>query len=266
MTLSTDLAERIEIEAYTDFALGARDVLGVATRRFDQALAMATRHDSTGFWCKAGGFGPVTRAGLAEVCDFFRSQGVPTASIAIAPDRLPADWPDIRESLRLEDDGCYVKMVCEAGKVRTDPSPLDPALRVAPVERQDAEQWASVMMTTFEMTDKGMTDMAAAAIGRPNWHSYAVWEGDEIVAVGSTFRYEDATNLFGGATIPRARSRGAQTALLLTRANAACEEGTHWLTAETAADTPTHHNPSLHNLHRAGFRPLYERTNWLWRA
>lgn len=28
------------------------------------------------------------------------------------------------------------------------------------------------MMTTFEMTDRGMTDMAAA-IGRPGWHSYA---------------------------------------------------------------------------------------------
>ncbi|HEX3649276.1 MAG TPA: GNAT family N-acetyltransferase, partial [Pseudonocardiaceae bacterium] len=145
-------------------------------------------------------------------------------------------------------------------------SSLDPALRVAPVERRDAAQWAAVMMTTFVMTDPGMTDMAAAAIGRPNWHSYAVWEGDEIVAVGSAFRHAEATNLFGGATVPKARSRGAQTALLLTRAKAAHEEGTRWLTAETGADTPNSHNSSLHNLHRAGFHPLYERTNWLWRA
>jgi GNAT superfamily N-acetyltransferase len=266
VTLSTDLAERIEIESYTDFALGARDVLGVATQRFDQALAMATRHDSTGFWSKAGGFGPVTRAGLAEVGDFFRSQGVATASIAIAPDKLPADWPDIRESLRLADDGRYVKMVCEARKVTGDLSTLDPALRVAPVDRRDAEQWASVMMTTFEMTDRGMTDMAAAAIGRPGWRSYAVWEGDEIVAVGSIFRYGDTTNLCGGATVPRARRRGAQTALVVTLARAAHEDGARWLTADTAADTPTNHNSSLHNLHRSGFRPLYERTNWLWRA
>ncbi|HEX3647910.1 MAG TPA: hypothetical protein VHV49_05745, partial [Pseudonocardiaceae bacterium] len=99
MTPSSDLAERIEIEAYTDFALGAAGVLGVTTQRFGSALALATRGDSTGFWCKAGGFDTVDRAVLTEVCDFFRSQGVASATIAIAPDKLPADWADIRDEL-----------------------------------------------------------------------------------------------------------------------------------------------------------------------
>lgn len=268
--VSTDLAERIEIEAYTDFADGttgqARAVLGVATRRFGSALAIAVPGDSTGFWAKAGGFDTeVTLAQLTEICDFFRAAGLPGATLSIAPDKVPADWPEIRARLALADAGRYVKLACDLDTALPAEVVLDPALRVAPVRQRDARQWATVMMTTFELPDAGLTDMAASAIGRPGWHSYAVWEGDEIVAVGSTFRYGPAVDMFGGATVARARSRGAQTALLATRARAARQEGVRWLVADTAADTPTHHNSSLHNLRRAGFRPLYERTDWLWR-
>lgn len=261
MTLSTDLAERIEIEAYADFASAAGDSLDMTTRRFDTALAFVVRDDSTGFWCKAGGFRDVTPDRLAEVCDFFASAGAATATFAVAPDRLPAGWPDIAGRLGLTEYARKVKMVAEAGAVAAEAA-LDPALRVAPVARQDADQWAKVMMTTFAMPDKAMTDMAAAAIGRPRWHSYAVWEGAEIVAVASSFSYQDATNMFGGATVARARNRGAQSALLATRATAALRENARWLVAETEADPD---NPSLRNLRRAGFRPLYERTDWLWR-
>lgn len=253
MTLSSDLAERIEIEAYTDFASAARDL---SIRRFGPALALAVGDDPTGFWCKAGGFD--TLAQLAEVCDFFRSTGVASANLAIAPDRLPTNWSDVVDRLGLEEGERKVKMAADVDQVTTSAS-LDPALRVAPVERQDADQWARVMMTTFEMPD--MAGMAAAAIGRPNWHSYAVWEGDEIVAVASSFSVEGATNMFGGATVARARGRGAQSALLVTRARVAQQEGARWLVAETEADPQ---NTSLRNLYRAGFHPLYERTTWLW--
>jgi GNAT superfamily N-acetyltransferase len=254
MTLSTDLAERIEIEAYADFASAAP---GLSTRGFGPALAFAVPDDPTGFWCKAGGFDTV--AHLADVCDFFQSTGVATADLAIAPDRLPADWPDLVAGLGLEEGERKVKMAAEVDQV-TARSTLDPALRVAPVERQDAEQWARVMMTTFEMPD--MAGMAAAAIGRPNWHAYAVWEGTEIVAVASAFSHAGATNMFGGATVPKARARGAQSALLAARARVARQEDMLWLVAETEADQ---HNPSLRNLYRAGFHPLYERTTWHWR-
>ncbi|HEX5114195.1 MAG TPA: hypothetical protein VFW65_03250 [Pseudonocardiaceae bacterium] len=253
MTVSIDLAERIEIEAYTDFATAARDI---ATRRIGSALALAVGDDPTCFWCKAGGFETLTH--LAEVCDFFQSTGVAEASLAIAPDKLPTNWPETVQRLGLTEGERKVKMAAEVDEVTTH-STLDPALRVAPVQRQDADQWATVMMTTFEMPD--MAGMAAAALGRPNWHSYAVWEGAEIVAVASSFSYQGATNMFGGATVPRARARGAQSALLATRAKVAQQDGTRWLVAETEADP---RNPSLRNLHRAGFHPLYERTTWLW--
>ena len=271
---STSLAERIEIEAYAEFATGPdaalHDRLGIASRRFGSARGITVRNDSTGFWTKAGGFGadgPVTADVLAEVCEFFRTHGASTGSIAIAPDALPADWPAIGERLGLRPGERFVKLACDVDVAlagRDGVAALDPGLRVEPVEPGHAGQWARVMMTTFEMTDDGMTELAASAIGRPDWRSFAVWDGPDIVAVGSCFRHEDAADMFGGATVPSARGRGAQTALLTTRARYAAEQGCRWLIADTAADPPGGHNPSLHNLLRAGFVPLYERTEWIW--
>jgi GNAT superfamily N-acetyltransferase len=256
--VETGLAERIEIEAYVDFAAGAGP--GVATRRFGSAVALAVPADRTGFWAKAGGFdSEVTLAGLTEILDFFTACDVPTATLAIAPDRLPADWPDIVAKLGLEPHGRKAKMAADPAGVTLSPN-LDPALRVAPVERGDAEQWAEVMMTTFGTPN--LAPMAAAAIGRPNWRSYAVWEAAEIVAVASTLSHAGATTVFGGATVPRARNRGAQSALLATRAAVARAAGVRLLVGETEADPG---NPSLRNLRRAGFTLVYERTDWLWR-
>jgi ribosomal protein S18 acetylase RimI-like enzyme len=272
-SLPSGLAEQVEIEAYTDFATGttgsARDVLGIATQRFGSARALAVRNDSSNFWTKSGGFdSPVTLDELAAVCDFFRGQEAEEALIAIAPDMLPADWAAIRDRLGLRAAVQHVKLTADVDVVlagRDGVAALDPRLRVQRVEPRDAVAWATVMMETFEMADEGMVDMAASAIGRPNWQSFAVWDGDQIVSVGSWFQHEGCANMFGGATAPAARGRGAQSALLTTRARAAQAAGCRWLVAETEADEPGGHNSSLHNLLRAGFERLYERTDWAWR-
>ncbi|NUL02342.1 hypothetical protein HRW07_03590 [Streptomyces lunaelactis] len=95
---------------------------------------------------------------------------------------------------------------------------------------------------------------------------YAVWAGERIVAVGSVFLNGECADMFGGATLPEARGRGAQSALLTARVRAATAEGCRWLVAETGVEGPGEHNPSLHNMVRVGFEPLYERATWLWRA
>lgn len=269
--LSAGVVEQVEIEAYADFATGTtRDSPGAVTRRFGSVRALFVRDDSSRFWSKAGGFDqPVTADVLGEVCEFFRDQGAPEAWIAVAPAMVPDDWPELCDRFGVRSAGRHVKFASEVDVVlagRDGVAALDPALRVAPVEPCDAGRWAAVMMETFGMTDEGMADMAASVVGRPNWQSFGVWDGGEIVAVGSWFRYAGCADMFGGATVPEARGRGAQSALLTIRARAARAAGCRWLVAETEADEPGGHNPSLHNLLRAGFRPLYERTDWLWRA
>lgn len=108
--------------------------------------------------------------------------------------------------------------------------------------------------------------MAASCVGTENWRQYAVWAGERIVAVGSVFLNGECADMFGGATLPEARGRGAQSALLAVRVQAAKAEGCRWLVAEAVAEAPGEHNSSLHNMKRVGFEPLYERATWQWHA
>ncbi|MEU1369226.1 GNAT family N-acetyltransferase [Streptomyces sp. NPDC005803] len=273
-TLPIGLGERTEIEAYADFATGApssvREALGISSQQFGPALAVTVREDPSTFFDRAGGFGeePVTAALVARVCDFFREQGASQASFAIAPASLPPNWPEITAELGLTEGPRYVKLGCEtetALAARDGIAALDPALRVGPVEPGRAREWATVMMTTFGFTEpEAMTDMAASCVGRPDWQQYAVWEDERIIAVGSVFLRGECAAMFGGATLPEGRGRGAQSALLTARATAAQAAGCRWLVAETGAEDPGEHNTSLHNMLRTGFERLYERVTWVW--
>jgi hypothetical protein len=39
-----------------------------------------------------------------------------------------------------------------------------------------------------------------------------------------------------------------------------------WFIAKSGKPGPGENNPSLNNLRRAGFTPLYERRNWTWKT
>ncbi|MFF5854402.1 GNAT family N-acetyltransferase [Streptomyces sp. NPDC012751] len=123
------------------------------------------------------------------------------------------------------------------------------------------------MMTTFGLDEPAaMLDMAASCVGRPDWRQFAVREADRIIAVASVYLNGDRAGMFGAATLPEGRRRGAQSALLTARARAAREAGCRWLVVETDAEGPGDHNSSLHNMLRAGFERLYERVSWVWHA
>ncbi|QER90502.1 GNAT family N-acetyltransferase [Streptomyces tendae] len=272
------LAERTEIEAYGDFAAGAADVpgsaaerLGAAALRTGPALALCVREDRSGFFNRAGGFAddvPVGADVLTHVRDFYREQGLRQGSMMIAPTLLSEDWPVVAKRLGLTAGSSFVKLGWDLAAETPAPDglpPLDAGLRVGLVEPRQAKEWATVMMTTFGFGAPDMIELAASCVGRPDWRQYAVYDSERIVAVGSVYLNGDCADMFGGATLPEARGRGAQSALLLARAAAAREAGCRWLVAETGAEREGKRNTSLRNMLRTGFEPLYERVTWVWR-
>jgi GNAT superfamily N-acetyltransferase len=269
------LAERSEAETMYDFETGtpapARAALGMEALRVGGGVALSVREDLSRYWSKGLGFGfdePVTAGLMGQICDFYRSQRPAVATIQLAPSVLPADWDEICAKENITAGSAWVKLV---GDVETalarigQHAPLAPELRVGPVTPGDASEWASVMMRVFEMPGQHLAEMTAGSVGRPGWHPYAVWQGEEIVATATMRVHEDAAQFVGGATLPAARRRGAQTALLAARAEAAHAAGCRWLVAETGAPQPGVHNSSLHNMLRTGFDVLYERRNWILR-
>ena len=75
---------------------------------------------------------------------------------------------------------------------------------------------------------------------------------------------EEVGYLAGAGTLPAARRRGGQGAIMVRRIREALALGCRWLVTETFLDTPEHPNPSLHNMLRTGFQIAYERPNYIY--
>ncbi|MGH3166383.1 MAG: GNAT family N-acetyltransferase [Trebonia sp.] len=272
-TISPAAAEGSECAALYD-GMTALDtdtlrMAGAAFLRVGGGVALSVRADPAHFWTKALGFGfarPVNRHLIGQLTDFYREQDVPVATLQLAPSVIPANWDEISAAAKLSADGELAKLVCETEVAVTRAGAgLYEGLRVGPVAPDQRAEWSTTMMGIFGMLDGYSVAMAAACVGRPGWHPYAVWAGEQIVATAAMYVNGETAQFFGGSTLPEYRGRGAQTALIAARASAARAAGCRWLVAETEPEAPGGHVTSLRNLRRVGFEVLYERTNWTWR-
>ncbi|GAA1516828.1 GNAT family N-acetyltransferase [Kribbella lupini] len=241
--------------------------MGLAVRRIGGGIALSASKDPSGFWSKAQGFGfsePLTGDVLAEVIDFYRSEGTPSANFHLLDRVLPADWPELAAKYELTPGSTLVKL-------QRDDRPVAPApttLRVGPISADDWTAWAAVQIEAFEFADgDGRMAEMLASIGRiKNVTAYGAWDGDLLVATGALYVDGDAAELVSGATRPEYRGRGAQSALVARRTQDALAAGCRWVFSETGKPGPGERNPSLDNLQRAGFAVIYDRPIWSWKA
>jgi GNAT superfamily N-acetyltransferase len=270
-----ELAEQSEAESMYDLEAHAppevRATLGITSTRLGGGVAMCARTDLSQYWSKALGFGfaePVTAELIAELCAFYRAGGAALATLQLAPSVLPENWDEIRAEFNLTAEPAWVKLACdtrvvvERAEEKTGPSS---SINIAPVAGDDGTKWAKTVVAGFGLPPLGSTELLASIVGRSRWHPFAAWDGDELVGGGSLRVNHHTGQFFGAATLPHARGRGAQTALLAARARMAEAAGCRWLVSETGAEAPGTHNSSLHNMLRAGFEVIYERQNWVWR-
>ena len=83
------------------------------------------------------------------------------------------------------------------------------------------------------------------------------------IAGAALYQHEGVADLWGAATIPEYRGRGAQGALMVRRINDAAAVGCRWLVSETVEETAENPNPSYHNMLRLGFEIAYLRPNYV---
>jgi hypothetical protein len=119
------LAEKAEAEFMFQYESRApervRSMLGIATARIGGGVALSMRHDPSGYWSKALGFGfdePVSRDVIAQVIGFYQAQHSPGAVIQIAPSLLPPDWDDIRVDYGITPQTYWVKLACAVGALQ----------------------------------------------------------------------------------------------------------------------------------------------------
>jgi GNAT superfamily N-acetyltransferase len=271
--LDAAAAEAVEAEArFQSLVNTPAETLGAAAARIGGGVVLSMRGSTTSFVNRALGFTtPITGRLIDEILDFYRSQRTPAAAIQLPPAMLPADWAEICASRGLKAGESVIKLACRVDDAATGESsrPLADGLRIAPVDRGDAERWGTAMVEWFGVPDPGLAAMMTAGAGHPRFRPYAVWKPrpdgpDRMVAGGNVFVDGEVAELSGAATEPAFRGRGAQTALIAVRIDAARKAGARWVATEVGRPPPGHGGTSLDNMLRAGLRVLYVRQNWRW--
>lgn len=201
---------------------------------------------------------PITDEVVDEAAEFARGAGGPWLLLQLPPFVETPDVLGLLGRRGFRRGSCWAKMMRPVG----DPPTATTDLRVVEVGAEEADEFGRVQCVGMEMPPF-LAPWCARQVGAPGWRTYAAYDGDRMVAIGSLFRHADVAALSGAATLPEARGRGAQSALMARRIADAREMGLSWVSAETGAETPENPNPSLRNMHRAGLEHLYDRQNWL---
>jgi ribosomal protein S18 acetylase RimI-like enzyme len=267
----SDLAERTEAAAMrrmmTDQPADVVDLLGISVAPLADGIhTRVVRDPMWGYWNKALGFcEPVTDATVAEAVDRARSLGVGAFAFQIQPHALPDGWGSLAEGHGLTQGTTFVKCFGPA-----EPRGADTDLRIERLGPEHAAAFTDVMAVGFgfEATPEAHAFFDHAFYFDGDWATYGAWDGGALVGVARMLALAetDAVALFGAATLPEGRNRGAQGALLDVRIREARDRGLRFASAETWLEDEDHPNPSQHNLRRAGLREVHTRANWVWSA
>ena len=266
----SDLAERTEAAAMqrmmTDQPAEVVDLLGISAHRLaDGVHTVVVRDPMWNYWNKALGFcRTVTDETVAEAVERAATDGVAAFAFQLQPRVVPDDWDVIAARHGLTTNNMFVKCFGPA-----EPREVETDLRIERLGPHDAAAFTDVMAVGFgfDATPEAHAFFDGAHFFEGDWASYGAYDGDLLVGVARMLAVPDTGSvaIFGAATLPAGRNRGAQGALLAVRFREARDRGLRYASAETWLENDENPNPSQHNMRRAGLTEVHARPSWVWR-
>jgi len=202
--------------------------------------------------------GAARRNDLGSALDRYRGARLTRYGVQLSPAARPDEIPVWLEAAGLSRRDSWSKVYRTAGDVPA----IATDLNIEEIGREQADVAASIACTAFGMPNE-LEPWIAAIVGRPGWRHYLAFDGGDAVATAALFVRGDVGWLGIAGTLPNARRRGAQGALMQRRLNDGRALGCRSFVTETAQDTPERPNPSFHNMLRLGFQLVYNRPNYL---
>jgi GNAT superfamily N-acetyltransferase len=201
---------------------------------------------------------PVTRTDISSWLERYKAAGVHSYGVQVSPALQPASATQllVQEGLRRHDSWTKVYRAAEpvvetAGVLRVE--------RAGPAQ---AAMAARIACVAFGMS-LHVSSWLEGLVDRPGWRHYLAWDDDDPVGTAAMFVHHDIGWLGIAGTVPAARRRGAQTALMARRLIDGAAEGCRWFVTETGEDLPERPNSSFRNMVRAGFQIAYKRPNFM---
>lgn len=139
-------------------------------------------------------------------------------------------------------------------------TPTSAPFEVRPIQPDEGELWADTTVqgwSDYPELESFLRELAPVSTQREHSISLLAFENGAPVAAGAMSLYGGVLLLGGACTIPEARRRGAQSALLEYRLRHASQVG-----CDVAMMGAEPGSASQRNAERQGFRIAYTRTKW----
>ncbi len=241
----------VEAHATVDPTLGATwtEIAG-AYAMFDGVGSPLTQAFGIGL------FEPFLDAEFARLEAFFAERGAATAieTCALADQRTLALLP-VRGYATTEQSTVLIRAIDDAHAETSG------AITVRVVGADECDEWARVAADGWRSEGEELASFVET-LGRVSartrgTHCFLAEEAGRPVAAGALNMGTDVALLAGASTIPAARGRGAQRALLEARLAFAAARG-----VDLAMIVTQPGSGSQRNAERQGFTPVYRRTKW----
>jgi hypothetical protein len=255
------LVEHAEAQAYVDLFRAAPDHLGIHAYEFDAATVLVAPGVDIPLFNRALGLGidaPASEAAIESIVSIYHESKVRNFAVQISPVALTPGLLGWLTAERLAVRDRWSKMF-RSGEARIVPHS---DLRIAPAGIEQSAAFGRVACQGFGMPI-ALAPWLEASVGRPGWHHYLAWDGDQPVATGALYVQDRVGWLGVATTLTTHRRRGAQLALMAARLRAGVELGCEWFVTETGEDSVERPNSSYHNMVRAGFSLAYQRPNYM---
>ena len=201
---------------------------------------------------------PLTGADVTRWIDRYKAAGIHSYGVQVSPALQPASGTRLLVQGGLRRHDSWTKVYRPAGNVAEPAS----VLRVERAGRAQAAIAARIACVAFGMP-LHIAGWLETLVERPGWRHYLAWDDDDPVGTAALFVQNDVGWLGITGTLPAARRRGAQTALMARRLMDGAAEGCRWFVTETGEELPERPNSSFRNMVRAGFRVAYQRPNFM---
>jgi GNAT superfamily N-acetyltransferase len=254
-------AELGELNAFIDLYEAAPAKLGARAERIGGAVCLTLPVvPRSAMFNRVLGLGlerPATEADVAKIAGFFRELGVDWCA-AVAPQADPPQLASWLSAQRLAPGYGWAKFRRGADEPQAGATDV----RVEQVDGREANTFAEVFVRGYGVPEV-MQEWLARLPERERWRCFVAYDGDTPAATGAVFISEGVAWLGIAATLPEHRRRGAQSALLAARIEAAAESGCEVLVTETGELVEGRPSSSYRNILRAGFELDYVRANYL---
>lgn len=254
-----------EAAAWADFYLAASDEAihqnEIALHRFGSAVASIAGRADVLTYNRVVGLGmdePLDDGTIEAIIAAFADSGAKRFFVHLSPAAVDRGLASRLTARGFRHHNNWMKLHRNV----QPPPPGRTDLRLKRIGADQADAFANVFVSSFDWPQT-LVSLVAAPVGRKGWHHYIGYDGERAMATAAMFVWGKTAWLDFAATLPEARGRGAQSALIRRRIEDCLKLGCDMMVVETAEETPDKPAPSFRNVRRFGFQVAYARANYI---